>query len=957
MPPLRSSFFLAFAAPAAGSYLLLPPDWRPYAYVVSAFSSATAIFVGAVVNRSERRRAWFLLGTGIVLWAFGDALWLLWVTAGLSVGDIAVPDVVYLAGYPVLFAGAFQLVRRTRTDSVMAVLDAAMIAIVGGVAYWALVVAEALHTTRSASADVYVIAFYPALDTLLLASVAFVFFGTRLVRERSAVFLLVGSAALVVGDAFYALGSANGTYVWGSASDYGFLLFYVMCGAAALDPSMRRVESVEERTHVLMSPLRLGGMAASALVLPVVFSFARLEGSTDDQVFAIAAGLFILAAFARLSLQALMQRRDFRRRLELVEELRASRELYRLLVENSGDMIRVVDFGGRILYASPSHEPVLGLRPEELVGTSVSALYHPDDADAVPRTMEAVHRGETVALAGLRLRGRDRDWLQIEGTAVLLETADGRPLILTTSWDVTDTIRAAEAQAATLDAERALRAQAERGREAVVAMLERMGDAFVSFDAEGRFTYVNAAAEAIFGRRRDDLLGRLRFDVFPAWRDSAIQRLCDLAVTEGRVVQGVEQDAAIDKLVDFTIYPHDGGYDSYFRDVTERRELEQQLLQSQKLEAIGILAGSVAHDFNNLLVAINGYSSLLLGEDLPEEIRHDVAEIQRAGERGAALTRQLLAFSRKQTLRPLVVDLNEQLDDVEGLLRQLLGEDVAFVSKRAAGLWRTVVDPSQIEQVLVNLAVNARDAMPEGGTLAVETLNAELDDLTAAYVGVPAPGDYVVLRVSDSGTGMDEETRRHAFEPFFTTKPAGKGTGLGLSTVYGIARQSGGGVDIESKLGMGTTFSVFLPRTHDGAESAVDGDRRVAPTGSETILVVEDSTEVRDLAAQMLRRQGYGVLVAESSEHALELAHGCPLDLIVTDVVMPRMSGCELVERLIARGCRVPVLFCSGYSHAIVSDALLEGPSRGFLQKPFSLRGLAFAVRELLDAAKVADAA
>ncbi len=952
---LRSWLFLAAGIAGIAAYYAIPASWREYAYTAFAAAGAVAIVAGVHVNRAVRRRAWYLIAAGVGLWALGDGIWAAYDVFGWTLPTVSVPDIAYLCGYLPLFAGAMLLVRRKQPGALAAFLDAGIVGVVVSVVVWSALIAPQLGEGDSTLAA-WLGAAYPGLDAALLVAVALVVASTRAFASRSLLMLLAGLVPLLMSDVAYSYETASGRYFWGSVTDIGFLLFYVAVGAAALHPSMAALEAAEAPMPPLMSRVRLACLTVTALALPAALLVAPID-SVTGKLFGACGLVLVLILFARLGVQFESQRHDLRRRVEVEEELRASRELYRQLVENAADMIRLCDFSGRVLYASPSHLHVLGLAPEELVGRMINDLYHPDDEAKVVEAIERLRHGERVSFEGFRMRTRDGGWVYLDGSLVPLEASDGHELILATTWDVTARHTAERARAAQLEAERKQREQAERGRENVVAMLERMGDGFLSVDAERRFTYVNAAAEAVLGHAREELLGGVIFDVFPEWRDGTIQRLCERAVAQDRTQRAIEDDVRVGKWLDFTIYPHDGGYDVFFRDVTERRSLEEQLLQSQKLEAIGMLAGSVAHDFNNLLVAINGYSSLLLEEDLPEQVLRDIEEIQGAGERGTALTRQLLAFSRKQTLRPVVVDMNEQLDDIEGLLRQLIGEDVAFVSSRAAGLWRTIVDPSQLEQVLVNLAVNARDAMPDGGTLMVETLNVELDDLAATFVGAPAAGDYVALRVSDSGTGMDEATIRRAFEPFFTTKPPGKGTGLGLSTVYGIARQSGGTVDITSQDGLGATVCVYLPRTHEGADMQHERERRVPPTGAETVLLVEDSSPVRDLAAQMLRRQGYGVLVAESPEHALELGSSERVDLLVTDVVMPRISGRELVARLTDAGCDVPVLFCSGYSSAVVADDVLSGPSRSFLQKPFSLLGLATAVREVLDEAKLQAAA
>ena len=385
-------------------------------------------------------------------------------------------------------------------------------------------------------------------------------------------------------------------------------------------------------------------------------------------------------------------------------------------------------------------------------------------------------------------------------------------------------------------------------------------------------------------------------------------------------------------------------------DVTERKRLEEQFLQAQKMEAVGRLAGGVAHDFNNLLTVINGFGEMLLAA-LPPELpaRAYAEEVARAGERAAGLTRQLLAFSRQQVIQPRPLDLNAVVSGSEALLRRLIGEDVELAATLAEGLPPVLADPGQLEQVLMNLAVNARDAMPRGGRLTIETRPAELgEEQVRANPGV-RPGPYVLLAVSDTGCGMDEATRARAFEPFFTTKGPGKGTGLGLATVYGIVRAAGGHAAIASEPGRGTTFEIYLPPAAGEARAAaaVAGE---APGGTETVLLVEDDAAVRALAKRALERRGYDVLEAGGGGAALAVSAGAgAIHLLVTDVVMPGMGGRELAGRL--RGLRpgLRVLYMSGYTDdALVRHGVLAGEA-AFLQKPFTPESLARKVREVLD--------
>jgi signal transduction histidine kinase len=386
----------------------------------------------------------------------------------------------------------------------------------------------------------------------------------------------------------------------------------------------------------------------------------------------------------------------------------------------------------------------------------------------------------------------------------------------------------------------------------------------------------------------------------------------------------------------------------------ERRQLEQQFRQAQKMEAIGQLASGVAHDFNNLLTVISGYVELALGK-LPEgdPMKGQLAEVRRASERAAGLTRQLLTISRKQVANPRVLDLNEVVGGMDKMLRRLIRADISYETSLGKGLGRVRADPGQVEQVLMNLVVNARDALPQGGKLTVETGNVNLGaEAARSRLGV-RPGPHVMLAVSDTGHGMDAETLERIFEPFFTTKGEGKGTGLGLATVYGIVKQSGGSIFVYSEPGQGTTFKVYLPRA-DVTQEAVDGAETgpVAQGGTERILLVEDTDPVRILAASVLRGLGYEVVEARNPEEALDICRkgGPGLHLLVTDVVMPGMSGRALADRVLAHCPEARVLYVSGYADdAIVRHGILTAGTN-FLQKPFSPMDLGKRVREILDA-------
>jgi PAS domain S-box-containing protein len=397
-------------------------------------------------------------------------------------------------------------------------------------------------------------------------------------------------------------------------------------------------------------------------------------------------------------------------------------------------------------------------------------------------------------------------------------------------------------------------------------------------------------------------------------------------------------------------------FELFAEDVTERRALEQQLRQSQKMEAVGRLAGGIAHDFNNLLMVISGYSEFLL-ERLGDEprLRGPAQEIASAAERASSLTRQLLAFSRKQMLAPRIVDLNTVATENLKMLTRMIGEDIDLVLLPDPGLWPVRADAGQIEQVIMNLAVNARDAMPSGGKLTIETSNVALDDEYARFHAPLRPGDYVMVAISDTGAGMDSETQSHIFEPFFTTKGT-KGTGLGLSTVYGIIKQSGGYIWVQSEMGKGTTFKIYLPRVAGTGETATQVatpvETQKPEPGTETILLVEDEANLRYLARQYLEKQGYKVIEAADGAVAMQIAvaHDKVIHLLLTDVIMPGMNGRELAQRIAEIRPNVKILYMSGYTENVIGhNGMLDAGVR-LLQKPFTLRDLRSKVREVLDA-------
>jgi PAS domain S-box-containing protein len=513
-----------------------------------------------------------------------------------------------------------------------------------------------------------------------------------------------------------------------------------------------------------------------------------------------------------------------------------------------------------------------------------------------------------------------------------------------------------------------LRQNEERYR----AVTHSATDAIISADSAGNIVHWNQGAETIFGYSGAEVIGQPATLLMPScFQEGHLAGMARMRAggeshVLGKVVEmeGVRKDGSkcpVELSLSAWLVDDLRYYTAIIRDVTERKRAEEekgklqaQLQQAMKMEAVGRLAGGVAHDFNNLLTVITGYSELLLQKIGKESPMHgEVEQIQRAGERAALLTRQLLAFSRKQIIEPKVLDLNLLTVDVGKMLVRLIGENIDLKTVPGKNVGKVKVDSGHFEQVLINLAVNARDAMPDGGSLLIETANVELDEAYCAQRPYQiAPGRYVMLAVSDTGCGMTGETSKHIFEPFFTTKATGQGTGLGLSMIYGAVKQAGGSIEVYSEVGKGTTVKIYLPRVEgETVEQEKDDQPTVLLGGTETVLLTEDEEIVRKMCFRILGDLGYKVLQAGNGAEAIALAHGYGdrIDLLLTDVVMPGMNGAELARQLVVRHPEMKVLFTSGYTHDAISrhGVLDEGVS--FIGKPYTPSALARKVRKVLD--------
>jgi two-component system cell cycle sensor histidine kinase/response regulator CckA len=624
--------------------------------------------------------------------------------------------------------------------------------------------------------------------------------------------------------------------------------------------------------------------------------------------------------------------------------LRASEIRYRRLFESAKDGILILDAEtAEIVEANPFLCDLLGMSHQEVVGKKLWEVGPFKDVPASKINFRQLQAAEYIRYEDLPLETAKGLKIAVEFVSNVYRAA-GHKVIQCNIRDITERKLAAEAQAV------------------LTRAVECAAESVIVTDAQGTMVYVNPAFERVSGWSRQEMLGQNPRILKSGKHDAAFYQRMWKILNGGEVWQG----RMVNRRKDGTLFEEDASispvrdaagrivnYVAVKRDVTDETRLALQLAQSQRVEAVGRLAGGVAHDFNNLLGIIMGYGGIVRRQ-LPREdpLRGKVEEMVKAAERAADLTRQLLAFSRQQILQPKILDLNSVVSEMETMLHRLIGEDVVLATQLEPQLGCVKADPGQIGQVIMNLAVNARDAMPEGGRITIETRSVELDADYAATHPPLRPGAYVMLSVTDTGSGMDAATQALIFEPFFTTKEVGKGTGLGLATVYGIVKQSGGDVWVYSEVGVGTTFKVYLPRV----DEAVPLARAQGPSrplgGSETVLLVEDEAALRELLREVLEANGYSTLVARDGAEALQIvdAHGGPIQIAVTDVILPDMTGPQVVEIVAQARPEMKVLYISGYSDESVVRHGLIGPGRAFLSKPFGPEALLQKLRSCLDA-------
>jgi PAS domain S-box-containing protein len=678
-----------------------------------------------------------------------------------------------------------------------------------------------------------------------------------------------------------------------------------------------------------------------------------IKGGVDDYI--LKDSLVRLPSAVRRALEE-KKTRDERERA--IQSLRESEERVRLLLDSTAEAIYGIDVQGNCTFCNAASLRLLGYSdPSDLLGKQMHWLLHHTRADGKRYPIEECK----IHIAFREGQGSHSDdevlWKK-DGSSFPAEYwsypmfRDGKPIgSVVTFLDIAERKRA----------EMALQGSEARLRRLVESNIIGISTG----DLSGKLIDANDAYLRLLGFTREDLLsGKMRWDALtpPEYRDTdqlAVEQLKSTGSASPWEKQFFRKDGSrVSVLIGVTTLTAARGEletVSFVVDISERKKLEAQLRMAQKMEAVGQLAGGIAHDFNNLLGVIIGWSEVFEERlDQNDPLRPKAEQIKKAGQRAAALTRQLLAFSRKQVLEPRVLDLNAVVADTLKMLQRLIGENIELIAIPAPDLGRVKADQGQIEQVILNLAINARDAMPQGGKLTITIANEEMDDISIRQHPGAVPGSYVMLSVSDTGCGMDHETQAHIFEPFFTTKELGKGTGLGLSTVYGIMKQSGGYISVYSELGRGTTFKSYLPRIEQSVPQGTPGrNTKDLVRGWETILLVEDAQPLRELARELLETNGYTVLEAANGADAIQVAekYGKPIHLLLTDVVMPGMDGSKLAERMGDSYPGIKVLYMSGYTDdAIVHHGVLDSGIT-LLQKPFTRESLTRKVREVLGVA------
>ena len=730
--------------------------------------------------------------------------------------------------------------------------------------------------------------------------------------------------------------------------EYGFEPVVACNGLEALEQvkmSAPEVILMDLRMPILDGMTVLKDIRASQPELPIIMITAYGDISSAVEAMKLGAYDYITKPFDNVKLVRAVVGALERRALE--RALRESHDLLRAAIEATTDAVFVKDLQGRYLIINTAGARLFGRSVEEIMGRCDSELFSANTArDIMQRDSWVIATGETQTYEEtVEIAGVTRVYLSTKG---LYRNHESKLLgLIGISRDITERVRA----------EDALKASEAKFRGLFENMLEGV---YQAGPDDGILTANPAFARMLGYASAEELQAadatRLYVDrearraFRRALEEAGEVRNLEVALRakDGRTITALESARAVRDQNGRLLYYH-----GTLTDITERRQMEDELRQTQRMEVIGQLAGGIAHDFNNLLTVIVGYTDLMRAElEEGNPIRKDLDEVEKAARSAASLTQQLLAFGRRQMLQPVVLDLNHVVGKVESMLRPLIGETIELETILDPTLGGVLVDPGQIDQVLMNLVVNARDAMPEGGTITIATANVVLDsEFARRHVGA-VPGRYVSLTIRDAGCGMTPDVLARVFEPFFTTKGPGKGTGLGLSTVFGLVKQSGGYITIESTPGVGTTVTTYLPTVDDPVESAAAGPRSMQTLeGTETILLVEDETGVRNLMQKVLERYGYTVLPARDAGDAIAIedSYRGAIHLLVSDMIMPGLSGSDLAQRIVRRRPAIKVLFVSGYASREAIDLGVINQKVSFLQKPFRPGTLARKVRERLD--------
>lgn len=937
--------YMGIAAIVVAAYLVFPLPMAAVAALDVAFPLANviAIVLGIRWHRPPRLQPWVLFAIGMSCFLGQNAI------RSFSIvfldGTWATPlqDLFQSVGYVLIITALISLIysRNGGAKDRASLIDASIIVVGAAMFAWVFVLAPFAHDSALPVTARLFKMLYPFANLILLAV------SVRLAVSRGAqtpafALLLLAMVASFVGNTLsLSAVEENGYLLPDNPINIAFFAAYLFAGAAPLHPTMRTLTEVGE-LNTRLTRTRIALFLTASVTGVAAYFIQRLRGQEVD-VGVILVGSLVIFLLVLIRLAGLSN------------ALRRSEQRFRSLVQNASDAFAILTPDGRFRFVSPASRAVTGYGPEELVGVSCFELLE-QDHEQVGRDFfaEVLAAGGQLREALLRIRHKDGSsrWIEVACADRLDDPAVTG--IVSNFHDVTEQ----------KEAEEALRASERSSR----LLFDSSPLPMWVFDNDTlEFLAVNDAAVSHYGYSRDEFLSMSIADIRPVEHvDRLVDEMERIRTGEGVLDSGEWSHRLKDgRLIDVAIISHGLEFAGRFaslvvaQDITERKRvegekenLELQLRQSQKLEAVGQLAGGIAHDFNNLLAVILNYGRFVRDE-VPADggAYEDMTQILNAADKASSLVKQLLAFSRREIVKPELVDLNDVVSDIHKLLIRTTKESIHLVVDLADGVWPTLADPGQLEQVLLNLAVNADAAMPNGGTLEIKTSNKVISEITAAQKADLKPGNYVCLSVSDDGTGMSEDVAAHIYEPFFTTKAIGEGTGLGLSTVYGIVKQAGGYIYAYSEEGRGTTFNIYLPVTDRSAEAApAPALEPGAHMGAGSILVVEDEAGVRDITARILTNAGYDVRTAESPEAAIGIAsQNDHIDLLLTDVIMPGLSGRELAGRLSSTRPNLRIIFMSGYTDEIIARQGVLDEGVTFLQKPFGAEDLLPMVARVLD--------